>query len=145
MAIRVPTERTYYQSSPTEPDRILYWIPRKDLEGMVRTGEAGEYVLDNYPDGLEVEVSKEALEDAGIKLNISPENICKAYALLKKLGDLPDDGYVKGEDLENFAKLRAVNRVSTVSSSIRKPGKPKMSDGEEPSVIFQRLVARGGS
>ena len=147
MAIRIPTERTYYQSSPTEPDYLLCWIPKEELKEMVMNGQANRDVLENYPYGLEIEVDEEALQEAEIDLKISPEKIHKAYALLRRQGLLDDSGYVQGAALESFAKHieeRTILRTATVPSELQSLPKPKMSDGDEPSVIFQSLTAKGG-
>jgi len=145
MAIRVPTERTYYQSSPIEPDYLLCWIPREELEDMVRKGEAVKDVLKNYPYGLEIEVSEEALEEVGIKLNISPDSIRKAYTLLREENCLDKSGYVRGKALERFVEYMEMRpEVRTVPFELTKFPAPEMSDGEEPLFIFQHLTMRGG-
>ena len=147
MPIQVPKERTYYQSSPAEPDRLLCWIPRRELEEMVRNGHAGQDVLEDYPRGLEIEVSEEVLKDAGIDLEIGPENIREAYALLREQGSLDKSGYVRASDLEDFAKdidaRGGFSAITTVPSDLSMR-KPAMSDGEESSVVFQRLAAKRG-
>lgn len=147
MAIRLPTERTYYQSSPTEPDYLFCWIPKEELEDMVSNGQASRDVLKNYPDGLEIEVDKEAFQEVEIDLKINPEKIRAAYALLKQQGILDDSEYVQGAALERFAQQieeRTESRTATVPAEFQSLPKPKMSDGDEPSVMFQSLTAKGG-
>lgn len=149
MKIRIPTERTYYQSSPGEPDRLFCWIPRKELEEMVRNGAAGREILRNYPAGLEIEVSKDTLKEDGVDLGINPKCLRKAYALLREQGRLDKSGYVQASALEDYAKNIAEDRgragTDAAAMGMATPlPKPKMSDGAEPSVVFQQLAKKGG-
>ena len=80
--IRLPAERVYYAASPAEPDRLLCWFPRSDLKRLVDKGLAKKSVLENYPDGLEIQVSIDAFDDVGVRPPLDPG---KAHA---RYGDL---------------------------------------------------------
>jgi len=144
IAMKIPIERTYYQASPAEPDRVLCWIPRKELEVMFKEGQVAGAVLENYPHGIEIDVSEEALKDAGLELKINAESICMVYDLLKHRGLLPESGYVSGSVLEIVAlRIEAQSQTRgsvAILDSINPLPMPAMSDGEDPEVIFRRLA-----
>ncbi len=149
MKIQIPTERTYYQASPGEPDRLFCWIPRKELEEMVKDEKAGREILENYPSGLEIEVSKETLEEDGIDLGINPEHVREVYALLREQGSLDKSGYIQASVLEDYAsdivKARCKAKTDNAAKGVAAPlPKPRMSDGEDPSAVFNRLAKKKG-
>lgn len=146
MAIRLPTERAYYLASAGEPDRLLCWIPREELEAMVEADEADSQALEDYPGGLEVDVSPEALDEAGIRLGVDPDRIRAAYALVAEKGKVPESGRVLGSDLEDLAAQLQPAADGTVSYAADVViGDVPMSDGEEPLAVFQKLAAPGGA
>ena len=70
MKIRTPAKRAYYPASPNEKTRLVCWMSRKAMQQMVREGQIPATHLEDYPDGLEVEVTEAAFEDFGISLNV---------------------------------------------------------------------------
>jgi hypothetical protein len=84
MKIRVPRERAYYPASRNEPDRLLCWLPPEDLQELVRQGRAQDDILDYYPSGLEVEVTRQGLEEFRLDLGATPEALQEAYQTLRQ-------------------------------------------------------------
>lgn len=158
MPVQLPKERAYYPASRAEAAALLCWVPKEELKKMVRQKRAPRGVLKDYPNGLEVEVSEEGLQEAGVDLRIDPEKIRKTYARLKKEGELPKSGSVQAAQLERVAK--AVDRPATTArprtTARRTAGarravatrevlrEPKMSKGDDPKLMFRRLSRRGG-
>lgn len=129
--IKLPIERAYYPMSATESD-LLYWIPRTDLEQLVKQGVSPD-IIQHYPKGLEVAVDspEEVKEDYGLDLSFYA-NISTSYTAAKVAGLLPEGGVVQAEALEQYAQ-----------GSWQGPlPEPKYSEGESVQAFFQRLAAR---
>lgn len=148
MKIRTPSTRAYYPASRSEKDRLLCWAPQGELARMVQDGHIAQDVLDDYPDGLEFEVSKSAFNEFQIDLGISPEALSETYAELLAQGLLPDSGRVDGASLERVAQERERSGLGAftrgvpedVEDSIRqKLPEPEMTDGEDPMTVMLSL------
>ena len=152
MKIRTPSQRAYYPASRNEPDRLLCWIPDDELARMVNLGQIAPEVLEDYPDGLEVEVSRAAFDEFGIELGVSPEAIEAAYNHLREQGSLPDSGRVDGASLESVAPepLRGgpeglmypkgpLEKASLPPWGSGKLPEPEMTDGEDPRTVMLGL------
>ena len=150
--ISVPSKRTYYPASPTEQTRVLLWLPRTELETMVEEDRISEAVLDEYPDGAEVEVTPAGFQELGIDLGISPEVISATYEELKEAGQLPESGLVDGATLERVAQEitytgddvgppRITPEVLERVSPLTDEGlpEPEMTDGEEAETFLRDL------
>lgn len=150
--ISTPTRRTYYPASPTEKDRLLLWIPRREVEGMAEEGLLPPSVLDEYPDGLEVEVTPSGFDELGLDLGASPETITALYRQLAERGQVPRSGLVDGAALERAAREmvtieedagpprftgESLERLSHLAD--RESLEPDMSDGEEAQAFLQSL------
>lgn len=133
--ISTPTRRAYYPASPNEPSRILCWMPAEELVRMVEKGEAPADLLDDYPDGLEVEVTEAEFAEFRIKLDAEPVAICQAYLDLLKDGQLPTSGMVDARNLESAALGTAMVSFSMGS----KLPEPEMSDGEDVNTLLKGL------
>ncbi len=149
MKIRTPSTRAYYPASANEKDRLLCWIPPAGLERMVQDGRIVPNVFDDYPYGLELEVSRSAFNELHVDLGVSPEALREAYAELLEQGLLPESGRVDGASLERVAQEMersgpgAPKRGETgsVKRSIgRKLPEPKMTDGEDPMTAMLKLL-----
>ena len=82
MKISIPEARAYYPASKNEPDYLLCWIPAGELAQLANEGRIARDILDDYPGGLEIEVTDSAFEALGLDLGISAEAIRRAYAHL---------------------------------------------------------------
>ena len=151
MKISTPSKRAYYPASKNEPEHLLCWIPEEELARMVRFGQIAPEVLEDYPDGIEVEVSQAAFDEFGIEVGASPEAIKEAYAYYLEHGDIHDTGRVDGATLERAAQetLRGgPEGLLQPKDLLRGPepswkgGKfpePKMTDGEDPRTVMLGL------
>jgi hypothetical protein len=138
--ISTPKKRTYYPRSPTEKDRLLLWIPRDELEGMAGEGLVAPSVLDEYPDGVEVEVTSSGFGELGLDLGVSPETIRAVYGQLAERGQVPQSGLVDGAALE-----RAAREMVAAEADVGPPRfspeslEPEMSDGEDAQTFLRSL------
>lgn len=104
--IKTPKKRAYYPASKNEKDRLLCWLPVDELKAMKAAGKAPEQVLEDYPYGLELEVSNEAFQEYGIKLGCDAGELVAAYRKLLKAKRLPDSLVIDGASLEAMTKQR---------------------------------------
>jgi hypothetical protein len=150
MKISVPEARAYYPASKNEPEYLLCWIPAVELAQLVDQGRVSRDILDDYPGGLEVEVSASAFEDVELDLGVSPEALRRAYGSLleqKRHGDtraLPESGRVDGAWLEEKARatesgLMSFDTLLLDLAAGETPPQPKMSDGQDARTVMQNL------
>jgi hypothetical protein len=152
MKISLPEKRAYYPASQNEPEYLLCWIPPEELAQLASQGRVAADITDDYPSGLEIEVSESAFKDVELDLGANPETIKQAYAQLferKRRGEphaLPASGRVDGEWLEEVARTAegplpsfAVGPNALVFSIGVPPPEPKMSDGQDALTVMQNL------
>ena len=150
--IRTPRIRAYYPTSPNEKDRLLLWIPKDELESMVQEDLLPPSVLEDFPRGMEVEVSPSGFEELGIDVGVSPAAIRATYGLLAETGKVSKSGLADGAALEGVVRgivdtddspgpprftLKALNRVSPLTD--RGLPEPEMTDGDEAETFLRRL------
>jgi hypothetical protein len=135
MPIRTPAKRAYYPASPNEITRLVCWIPREVMEKMVQEGQAPASMLEDYPDGLEVEVTEADFEEFGIRLEVTPTQIKRAYVKLLVDKSLPSSGMVDGMSLEAMA----LGVYMPSFSAGRAFPEPEMTDGDDPMTVLRRL------
>jgi hypothetical protein len=146
MQIHMPRARAYYLASENEPDFLLCWIPVDELARLADEGRVAPEALEDYPEGLELEVSPAAFEELGLDLGLSPEEIKGVYAGLRQVGALPASGMVDGARLETEARglaavpgdFEALGAPLSFSSGKPLP-EPEMTDGEDARTVMQRL------
>jgi hypothetical protein len=143
MKIRVPNERAYYAASRNEPDRLLCWLPPADLAELVSQGKVQQDILDYYPSGLEVEVSKEGLEEFKLDLGASPEVLQQAYQTLRQQHALPKSGMVAATSLEEIvpapAKMGGLEKAPLSLEPGKKVRGPGMTKGADPRSVMRQL------
>lgn len=121
MPIKVPIEKAYYFELTPLRRRIFYWIPKEDLEKMVQRKEVKENILKDYPDGLDIEVSREQFEEFkkhyNLDLKVDPDSLLNAFhsLLLKMEESFPKSGYINRNYLENYA--RKINKDIIISKT----------------------------
>ena len=138
--ISIPVTRAYYPASKNEPDYLLCWIPAGELAQLANEGRIARDILDDYPGGLEIEVTDSAFEAVELDLGTSPEAIRRAYA------DLTEPGVVDGAWLEKKATAAESGPLAfgiepdfaSLMSDEAVP-KPKMSDGQDARAVMQNL------
>ena len=135
MKIRTPATRAYYPASPNEKTRIVCWISRDAMQRMVQEGQAPAQHLEDYPDGLEVEVTEEVFEEFGIKLDVTPTQLKRAYIKLLVDKRLPASGMVEGMALEAMA----MGSFMPSFGAGRTFPEPEMTDGDDPMETLKRI------
>ncbi len=145
MRISLPKERAYYAASANEPEYLLCWIPAGDLAQLASQGKVQQDILEYYPDGLEVQVSGQDLEQFQLDLGADPEALRKAYQALSEMGALPGSGMVAASSLEKMVQgvkgpMGALAAAAALSFG---PGKklpePEMTEGTDPRTVMQQL------
>jgi len=146
--IKLPKERAYYLASQNEVHCLLCWVPVQEYDHLIQDGCIPQYILDDYPDGLEVEVSTPGFNEFQIDLGVSPEAIKHAYAELAARRLLPPSGTVSGAQLESIARnidertLTVLSRGSmdvSIESIGEKLPEPAMTEGEDAMVVMREL------
>ncbi len=135
MKIRTPTKRAYYPASPNEITRLLCWIPYEVMQQMVQDSQAPASLLEDYPDGLEIEVTEATFAAFGITLDIAPTQIKRAYVKLLVNKSLPPSGMVDGMGLEAMA----MGSFMPSFSAGRAFPEPEMTDGDDPMTMLRRI------
>ncbi len=141
MTISIPLARAYYPAR-TGLARILCWLPKDELRDMISRGDAPDDIIEDYPTGLEIEVSVEALDEYEIKLGFPPESICRAFSYFMDRGSVDKSGIVDGASLERTLKQALITRsgnkleenLEQVFSRSETLPKPRMSDGSDPNL-----------
>ncbi len=136
--ISIPRVRAYYPASKNEPDRLLCWIPADELKTMAENGQVLSDILEDYPDGLEVEVSEQAFDEFDLKLGVEPDALVEAYANLLQSGALPESRRVAGESLEEQASPSPGIAFAIPKSAAKLP-EPDMTDGKDAQTVMQLL------
>jgi hypothetical protein len=146
MKIRMPAGRAFYPASRNEPNRLLCWIPRRELEQLAAEGRVRADVLEYYPSGLEVRVSWPGFDEFGLNLGIDPDRLYEAYQTLRQAGALPESGVVAGADLEQAARSASGAAMSFSYSGdaapppgIRSLPEPEWTDGEDARAAMGKL------
>jgi hypothetical protein len=146
--ISLPQTRAYYAASRHEPERLLYWIPPTEMTRLVNAGLLAPSVRDDYPDGLEIEVSEEAFRTHGLCVGVLPEDLRTCYLAYYHAGALPEDGMVLADDLEAAAQASVDAIVSSaehasglesVGRGLRRLTRPLMSAGDDPLSVMREL------
>ena len=110
MPIQVPKERAYYYELTSVGESLLYWLPREDLRKFVKNQNVNKSILIDYPDGVDIGVSEEALKEFkdmyNLDLGIEPTAIWDAFHTLAVQTEqpLPRTGFIKRKFLEKLAK-----------------------------------------
>ena len=109
MKISIPKEPTYYYEITGKGKRLLYWIPGDVLKSMVAQGRADKSILMDFPDGVDVKVTKDDFADFerkyALKLNVDPEAVWNAFIALsfKDEAKYRGVGYIPRSLLEPIA------------------------------------------
>lgn len=144
MKIKTPAKRAYYPSSPNEITRLLCWIPYPVMQQMAQDGQAPASLLEDYPDGLELEVTEATFEEFGITLDVTPTQIKRAYVKLLAGKMLPPSRIADGMALEAMAQdaaqdAKGIGSLMLSFSAGRTFPEPEMTDGDDPMTMLRRI------
>ena len=157
--IKLPKKIVIYPQKRSRPDYLLCWIPAEFYKDVSIDQEVEKEMESDYPNGIEIELSEDGLQEFGIQLNASPEKLRQAYLELNSEDALPKSGMIEAAMLEKFIKERAAGRSI---EEITKPPKPdalsfdvtesdplnflkegpEMVGDEDSQNLFQRLSVR---
>lgn len=110
MPIKVPKERAYYYELSRQRDRLIYWIPKEELERMAAEGKVNKKILKDYPEGVDIEVYRDRFDEFKEKYDLplafDADELMHAFQIVrKKMTKMsPRTGFVNGKELENLAK-----------------------------------------
>jgi hypothetical protein len=110
MPVKLPVEIVYYFEISPIGDRLLYCIPKAVLRTMQKKKELDGGIVKDYPDGLDIKVTSEALEkfkmNYNLQLDLDPHSLSNAFQFLKyKFGkEFPKTGFIKKKFLEDLAQ-----------------------------------------
>jgi hypothetical protein len=144
MKIRMPSSRACYPASRNEPHRLLCWIPRHELEQLAAQGRVKAEVLEYYPSGLEVRLSRRGFDELGLDLGVDPDRLVEAYQALRQAGALPKSGIVAGTHLEQVARSASGAPVGSAAEAVPlrevlSLPEPEWTDGEDAHTVMERL------
>lgn len=74
MAIRSPKEPVYYYEASHGEFRLVYFIPPEKLERLVQDGRIEAEVLEDYPDGVDLNCTKLDFEEFHKLYGYQPDN-----------------------------------------------------------------------
>ena len=110
MPIKVPKERAYYYELSRQRDRLIYWIPKEELEKMAAEGKVNKKILKDYPEGVDIEVLRDRFDEFKEKYDLplafDADELMYAFQIVRKkmTKKSPRTGFVNGKELENLAK-----------------------------------------
>ncbi len=157
--IKLPKKIVIYPQKRSRPDYLLCWIPPDFYKDVSIDQEVEKEMESDYPNGIEIELSEDGLQEFGIQLNATPEKLRQAYLELNSEDALPESGMVESAMLEKILEEREAGRSI---EEITKPPQPdalsfditesdplhllkegpEMIGDEEPQELFQRLSVR---
>jgi hypothetical protein len=134
MAIRSPKEAVYYYEASNGEFRLVYYIPPEELDRLFQDGSVQKTVLEDYPDGVDLNVTRpdfdELQERYGYRPDNDPEELRRAFfAMLSSTRDwqtFRGSGFIPAADLEPLAK--------TVENSLQQ--EDLLPEEIDPSVAF---------
>ena len=113
MAISVPEEKVYYYRSPTDRDIVLCWLPRTELDRLIKEGKANESIVRDYPRGLDIRLCETEIEYHktvhSLDLGTPCEILLLAFEAIQESDALPGQGIVRGQYLDRYAKRFLLN------------------------------------
>lgn len=140
MTIKSPKEAVYYYEASGGEFRLVYFIPLEELERLAQDGRIEAAVLEDYPDGVDLNVTKpdfdEFQELYGYRPENDPEELRRAFfAMLSATRgwrSFRGSGFIPAADLEPVAE--------TVEDSLEQEGllAEEMLDFSVPSSLPER-------
>jgi hypothetical protein len=127
---------------------------------VVSSAEARAELEELHPDGIEIELSEEALAEEGINLGVKPERLQDAYLELSAQALLPASGMVElvaleayldaalaretPEDFPDLTKGVTLPADAAAADLLRKiRSEPPMTEGQQAGEVYRRLNRPG--
>jgi len=136
MTVQVPTDTTYYYETSTRGTRIVICIPHHEIKRRVNEEQVRPEIIDDYPDGLDFEVSSYELKyfanRYGLDIDIDPGALRAAFLAFTAQSPepLPRTGFISAQFLDSIAgQARVVGAVGTPSTKAS-PGR-RMADSRQ--------------
>jgi hypothetical protein len=157
--IKLPNEMVIYPQSEHNLAYLLCWVTPQDYAELAASPQALQELQRFHPDGVEIPLTQEALEEYGLQLPVSLEALKRAYQGLMESGSLGERRMVKGDALIEIARhteheevapeaLAAPERFEALDPKLQnaieqidKP--PRMKRGQDAADVFQRMSAQG--
>jgi hypothetical protein len=157
--IKLPKKMVIYPQKRSKPDYLLCWIPAEYYEVVATSQEVKQELDSDFPNGVEIELSEDGLEEFGIQLETPVGQLRQAFLELNAEGALPESGMIEVEMLDEFIKEREAGRsieeitqppqpdtlsfdVTEASPLQKLKEGPEMEGDEEAQNLFQRLSVR---
>jgi len=155
--IKLPNEMVIYPQSEHNPSYLLCWVTPQDYAQLAASPEALQDLQRFHPDGVEIPLTQEALQEYGLELPASLDALRRAYLGLMESGSLEERTMVKAEPLMEIARHIEQDKVAPDSlasaesfealdpklqhaiDQIDKP--PRMKNGQDAADVFQRMSA----
>ncbi len=110
MEISLPKDPIYYYECSNGDYRLTYFIPADHLRRLIAQGEVSPRVIDDYPDGVDLDCTEPDFEEFhqiyGYRPHTAPESILRAFfALLSSTRDwkkFRGSGYIPAVDIERI-------------------------------------------
>jgi hypothetical protein len=148
MPIKTPKERAFYYEITNLRERLIYWIPREDLEQMSKDGRVSGEILKDYPFGLDLEVYQDLFDEFekkyGLKIPIDVDSILQTFQAVKnKFGrKFPRTGLINAEELENLAHDLKSGIEKTAEFQRREPPSIEKKEPDKKSFRKQQMLQR---
>jgi Asp-tRNA(Asn)/Glu-tRNA(Gln) amidotransferase C subunit len=134
MAIKSPKEAVYYYEASNGEFRLIYFIPPEELKRLVQNGSIEAAVLEDYPDGVDLNCTKLDFEEFHKLYGYQPENDAEElrrafFAMFSSTRDWKSfigAGFIPAADLESL--------VEPVEDSLQQ--EELLPEQMEPSVSF---------
>lgn len=154
--ISLPNAIVIYPQKKSDPSYLLCWIPVREYQRVVLKPEKRAELEKLYPQGIEIELTEDSLKEAGIALEVTPQQLQRAYLDLLALNLLPGTGMVELASLNDYlvheqdTPLEELAFSSTVRGGtvdglaegdlLRKiTAVPPMTEGDEAGQVYRRL------
>jgi hypothetical protein len=160
--IKLPNVIVIYPQKKSVPGYLLCWIPAEEYATAVVDAEKRSDHERLDPQGIEIELSEEGLEEAGVKLDATPDELRRAYLVLWEGEVVPESGMVELVSLQGYLKeegryleeaageeAEAMFSFDTGRSRPRRNellskfvSAPPMTEGDDASQVYRRLDVR---
>jgi hypothetical protein len=146
MAVQLPTETSYYYETSTRGTRIVICIPRREIERRVASERVRPEIIDDYPDGLDFEVSNYELDyfarQYELQLEIDPHALQAAFQafLSQSPKTMPRNGFLSARFLDSIADRARQSGVPAKPSPDDRPAETRRRQRRQ-KLELQRFVS----